>query len=87
MIGDNLWGDWLPAFRDELAAIRLTPEEQAILDQADVIRKKQKSRVDLLYGRLMSGEFYSPGHCERPEGCVCGGDTPEVQQGCAFWVK
>lgn len=27
------------------------------------------------------------GHCERPEGCVCGGDVPAVREGCSNWVK
>lgn len=25
-------------------------------------------------------------HCERPEGCVCGGDTDRVRNGCYHWV-
>ncbi len=27
------------------------------------------------------------GHCERAGGCVCGGDLPQVREGCAEWVK
>lgn len=27
------------------------------------------------------------GQCERPEGCVCGGDTQYVREHCRNWVK
>lgn len=27
------------------------------------------------------------GFCERPEGCVCGGDTRQVREGCSNWVN
>jgi hypothetical protein len=26
------------------------------------------------------------GACERPEGCVCGGDVPAVRKTCSWWV-
>ncbi|RQY11140.1 hypothetical protein [Burkholderia stagnalis] len=27
------------------------------------------------------------GYCERAGGCVCGGDLPQVREGCSEWVK
>lgn len=36
--------------------------------------------------RMPGSEPYA-GHCERPQGCVCGGDTPRVRAACSNWVK
>lgn len=27
------------------------------------------------------------GVCDRPEGCVCGGDLPAIREGCGYWRK
>ena len=26
-------------------------------------------------------------HCERPGGCVCGGDTKAIRETCGYWFK
>lgn len=40
------------------------------------------SELEALVGRLRH-----VGSCDRPDGCVCGGDVPAVRSGCGYFTK
>jgi hypothetical protein len=59
---------------------------QRLHDHADSLPTRSQLRADLYEAARLLRELSAP-RCMRPEGCVCGGDTPAVRAGCGYWGR